>query len=86
MTDIVERLRQTYLAWNNPLSHELDILLLAADEIERLREENKRLREAGGYMLGWHPTDPEHPAFHDTQEYGQRLMNEILSGVKRGES
>ena len=46
MSDIVERLRDAYTAWNNPPSDALPrgagVMLEAADEIERLREENER--------------------------------------------
>ena len=49
MGDIAGRLRQTYTAWNNPPSHEspdgAEVLLDAADEIERLRAELEDTRE-----------------------------------------
>ncbi len=47
--DVMERLRATYAAWNNPPSEGLpegaDILLSAADEITRLRAELEQARE-----------------------------------------
>ncbi len=48
-------------------------------DMAKLTEENERLREAGGYLLGWHPTDPEHPAFADTQAYGRDMMCRLLA-------
>lgn len=49
------------------------------EEVPEVIAEIERLREAGGYMLGWHPTDTEHPAFDNTVEYGQNMMVELLS-------
>jgi|TARA_R110000824_G_scaffold327022_1_gene513973 hypothetical protein len=46
--------------------------------IERLEAENAELRAAGGYMLGWHPTDIDHPAFNDTVAHGQGMMLGLL--------
>lgn len=58
-----------------PVQHDLT---LARQEIDRLREENARLREAGGFIFGWHPTDPEHPGFNETHEYGTAMMLVLL--------
>ena len=63
MTDIVERLRDTYSAWNNPpspaLPRDAGVVLEAADEIERLRKlpdilaaEIERLRGIPDWKIG----------------------------------
>lgn len=52
---------------------------MEAAKDDGLAKENAKLREAGGYVLGWHPTDPEHPAFYETQEYGMKMMAELLA-------
>lgn len=44
------------------------------------------LTEAGGFCCGWHPTDPDHPAFDDTQKYGLLMMAALLSGACVGDA
>ncbi len=57
----------------------------AADIVELFRgwtetlDEMEQLRVAGGFMMGWHPTDPEHPAFADTVNYGTAMMLHLLA-------
>tara|TARA_S200002703_G_scaffold16715_2_gene13922 strand:- start:3109 stop:3381 length:273 start_codon:yes stop_codon:yes gene_type:complete len=48
------------------------------DRIDKLEAENAALKEAGGYVLGWHPTDPDHPAFYNTVAYGQMKLRQLL--------
>ena len=49
-----------------------------ADRIEELEAENAALKEAAGFVLGWHPTDPDHPAFYNTVAYGQMQLRKLL--------
>ena len=65
MTDIIGRL--------NGVLHD------AVEEIERLRKRVAELEEAGALLCNWHPTDINHPAHYNTQEYGLKQMARLLS-------
>ena len=63
MTDIVERLRTFRIG---PLIHEhgdLPVIVEAADEIERLQEQNRELKEGCQYLLAWLESEDAGPNF-----------------------